>query len=101
MQGPDEDQCTEALAKEAAVTRQLESSIASDEVLLHAIILCLIIVHKGWLGTSRIHQPLSALAKVHGVCQMHRPPSVQASRPHPAYSWDNSLVNPQGVFRLA
>ena len=62
MQGPDEDQCTEALAQKAAVARQLESSIASDEVLLHAIPLCLIMVHKGWVGISQIHQPPSVLA---------------------------------------
>ena len=32
MQGPQEEECTEALAREAAQGRQLEVSIASDEV---------------------------------------------------------------------
>ena len=32
MQGPQEEECAEALAQEAALGRQLEASIASDEV---------------------------------------------------------------------
>ncbi len=44
MQGPEEDGCAKALTEEAAIARQLESAIASDEVraycvrLLHRII---------------------------------------------------------------